>query len=652
MKLYISPEGNDTNDGRTTNNALLTLEGAEKTISVLRKEGFTSQIICYMLPGSYFFAKPYSISPIWNFVTLEAQTPQTVQFTGSREISGFKECQVNGRRAFQVYLPEVEQGIWYFKQLFVNGQVSNRTRLPEAGYYWMEGVPGVNFQSELFDGSSSFIYSSDNIKSFHNLFDTEVVVLHFWIEERMPIRCVNEGKHIVHLGKKSIFSLKDDFLPRYAKYYVENTIEGLLSPGQWYLDSCNGQLYYLPFEEETVDSIVVTAPCTSQLLAIEGSIEQHDYVEHFNVKGIEFAYTNWYQPVTIEYSTKAGIDYASAPQAADSVPGVITLRGTKNCSISECSVHDIGFYGFDIQSGCENTSILHNEIYRGGAGGIKAGGADIYGSPAFRCSKSNISYNHIYDCGKVFYSATGIFLKHTAENHVWHNHIHDMFYSGISSGWVWGYGPNISCQNSFCFNHIHDLGKGILSDMGGIYLLGIQPGTEVKNNLIYNVKSSNYGGWALYTDEGSSHIVLENNICLNTSSHVFHQHYGGENIIRNNILCFGEEGIIAFPKGIDRMQFTFTGNIVITKGSVPFHNKYDKVGWFISDCNLFFDVSEDKSVNLDEWLLRWQMLGYDAHSIIGDPGFISIDEMNFDIPADSPAFKIGFHPICMKDVGV
>src|SRR5690606_35017987 len=129
--------------------------------------------------------------------------------------------------------------------------------------------------------------------------------------------------------------------------------------------------------------------------------------------------------------------------------------------------------------------------------------------------------------------------------------------------------------------------------MGGVYLLGIAPGTVVRGNHIHDVECQNYGGWGIYLDEGSSHVVIEGNVVHDTSSQCYHQHYGREVIVRDNIWARGREGNIAISRPEDHTSFTFLSNFVVgtsTSGFVSNSGARSVRNYSIdNDLNLFWD---------------------------------------------------------------
>jgi hypothetical protein len=231
----------------------------------------------------------------------------------------------------------------------------------------------------------------------------------------------------------------------------------------------------------------------------------------------------------------------------------------------------------------------------------------------------------------VFFSAIGIFIKDSFGNCVKGNEIYNLEYTGISCGWVWGYNESTTHHNIIEDNHIHHLGSGLMSDMGGIYLLGPQPGTELRGNHIHDVKKANYGGWGIYLDEGSSYVVVEKNKVYNTTCEAFFQHYGMENIIRDNDFASASgEGVI----GLGRIKngcaaFNLIRNTLkAEKGTPVFHIGHiarAKTGLFVSEANdiscdgetPFYSARDGKGTcGADEWR-SW---GFDRTSRIAVKG--------------------------------
>ena len=88
----------------------------------------------------------------------------------------------------------------------------------------------------------------------------------------------------------------------------------------------------------------------------------------------------------------------------------------------------------------------------------------------------------------------------------------------------------------------------VLSDLGGIYTLGDQTGTVIRHNHFHDIWAGKYGGWAIYCDEGSRNILIENNLAHRCRHACFNQHYGKDNIVRNNIFAFADTSVVMMAK--------------------------------------------------------------------------------------------------------
>jgi hypothetical protein len=149
-------------------------------------------------------------------------------------------------------------------------------------------------------------------------------------------------------------------------------------------------------------------------------------------------------------------------------------------------------------------------------------------------------------------------------------------------------------------------------------------------------------------------MVLESNVVYRCKNAGFHQHYGRENIVRNNVFAFNREHQLMRTREEEHQSFTFENNIVyFDSGDLLGSNwSNDK---FRMDRNVYFDVRlanapetlPFKKLALPEWRAR----GHDLNSVIADPLFVSPQKHNFSLKKGSPALALGFKPIQLSDVG-
>jgi hypothetical protein len=609
---------------------------------------------------------------------LDRADPPT--FDGAVTLSSWRESEVGGVRVWETDAPA-----GYARSLFAAGRRVPRPRFPREGYLRIADQPGLDLAHDwidtLFEGSDSFVYRDGDAWRFHDLEQVEAVVPHYWVEERMPLVEIDEARRTVRSSRRSIFALRDDLVKRFARYYWDNVFETLGDqPGQWYFDRQRNRVLYVPREEDRLKTFQAQLPVLSQFVLVTGRPESGEYVRDFTLQGLRFVHADWQHPARSsppfqipQDDELPAVSYASAPQAAANVDAAIELVGVRDSAVRGCVIERIGGYAVELGAGCQQVVVSGNEMRDLGGGGVRLGGAAVLDDPGSN-QHNTIADNEIGRGGQVFPQAVGVLTCHSAYNTIAHNHIHHLFYSGVSVGWVWGYGDNPSRGNLIADNHIHHLGAGILNDMGGVYLLGVQPGTIVRGNLIHDVECANYGGWGIYLDQGSSYVLVEGNVCHDVSSQCFHLHFGRENILRDNVFAFGRQGQVEITLIEDHLSFSLERNILVGAGVPAISGRAGSSNVrdyrIDSDHNLFWDVtgqvqiagnirretSGDKAGRwwVEETVSReeWEGLGHDRHSVVADPEFVDVVARCFAVKPTSPATELGVHVPGLRGVGI
>jgi parallel beta-helix repeat protein len=608
--IVVSPDG-----------PVKTLAAARDTARAQRRAGASGTITIQIRDGVYFLKETLVLTPEDSNTTWEAAPGVKPAISGGRVISGWK------KGAGPIWTADA--GDAYFRQLFVTGHRAQRARTPNYGFYRIDGASPTDKPIRLH-------YRGNDIHPQWANSGAEIIGLLAWADFRMPIVSVDDTAHLATLTLDPRPSNKESD----ARYYIENAPDALDSPGEWYLDRNAHVVSYWPAAGENMQSEQVIAPALVQLVHLEGKPEQNQFVRNVTFRGLLFEHADW----SIDPNGYA--DTQAAMPASAAVEGI----GALDTKIEKCTVAHSGGYAIFFGRGSKRTQVLASELFDLGGGGIKLGEPRQFPNDDEQNYENIVADNHIHDLGLVYAPAVGIWVLQSGRNQIVHNHIHDLFYTAISVGWTWGYGENQSKGNIIEYNHLHDIGKQMLSDMGGIYTLGIQPGTRIRNNLIHGISSFTYGGWGIYPDEGSSEMFIENNIVYNCKSAGFHQHYGRENMVRNNIWAFNRENQLMRTRAESHISFTFERNIVYFDqgrllGSNWTGNKY------VMKDNLYFDTRGTNIRFAGQSFEEWKAAGRDAGSVIADPLFVNAGNFDFSLRPESPALKMGFQPIDMKDVG-
>lgn len=613
--IFASANASKGGDG-TSKHPFQSLEEVRQSLKRLPESSREAGVVVE-LAGTFHLKETAVFGPEASRVTFRG-AKRGATLSGGVPIQGWRRDSTNGIDAISAPIPGHLLGRRSM-QLFEAGGAGRRLlrpRFPSSGYLQVGELPPGAKEGEWNKGQNWFKFKGEDLRKFRNLNEVEMVVHHYWVTSRMPIESVDLDQKIVRSSKTSVWRLTDDYTGQGAPYWLDNVGEALTNPGEFYYDTEGGKLIVSPFGRISPEKASYVAPRLETVLRLEGA-------DHVNLEGLRIEHTEFQYPA----------DKSGDIQAAFSIPGALQIVGGSEVAIRSCKFQHLGTYGLEITGKATQAKVESCDFKDLGAGGIKID----HGTEA-----TTVEDSIIQDIGVLYPSAIGIWIGDSGHNRVSHNLIERTGYTGISIGWTWGYGPSKAVANIIEDNIIRDIGQNLLSDMGGIYNLGVSPGTILRRNYIADVKSRGYGGWGIYLDEGSTKVLVEDNVVERTTTGGFHQHYGRDNLIRNNVFAFaGKDGQVIRSRKGDHLSFRFERNVVVWKPGVDLlgggGKTYQNVDF---ERNLLWRVDGKGELPA----------GLSASNLLATPQ-IKFGPRGLEIEGKSPANGLGIVPFSLKGIG-
>lgn len=553
--IYVSANGSDTAVG-TESQPLKTPEAALKMAREWRRLGkpqAADGIRIHIGSGTYRMVKPLFVRPE-DSGTKSSPTVITGCADGSTVISGGIELGGWKKGCADTRLPEsIRQKVWvadapkcgnrivFCRQLWVNGQKAVRAQ---------QGNPGELIRMKDFNiGRKSITIPTPEV-SLNGAGELEMLVHQRWA---IAILRVKEMKDLGN-GFTEVSFYEPESQLEFAHPWPQPVIGGergnssfclvnapqlLDSPGEWYQDYPSGKIYYMPREGEEMNSAEAIVPVLENIVDVDGTRERT--VHDIEFRNITFAHSAWTRPlreglVTLQggfrlidaykllepgLPEKASLEnqaWIARPEAA------VCVRNASAVDFTRCSFKHLGATGLDYEVAVNDSRVSHCSFSDIGGNGILVGKFPDGGfethvpySPAISgdlCSGIKITDNEVYDAANEDWGCAAISAGYVCNTDICHNEVHRLNYSGICVGWGWTPRESGMKNNRINGNYVHDFARQ-LYDVGGIYTLSYQPGSEIIGNRIEDLHDAPYAtndrAFYIYLDEATNGFKITGN---------------------------------------------------------------------------------------------------------------------------------------------
>ncbi len=645
VSLFVAPSGSDANPG-TEAKPLATLAGARDAVRRLHSGGkpLAEAVTVWFRGGDYLLREPCGLSADDSGsaacpVTYRSYANERVRFVGGAAVSRWSAVTDPAiiTRLDPEARPHVVQAnlaaIGYRgaddplalggafgsqshrAELFYDDRPMTLARWPNTGFATIAGVTGEGPKSEFgLNGSTvgKIAYSGDRPSRWVGEKGIRLHGYWFWdwSDEYQQVASIDTAAHLITLAPPyHAFGYRKG-----QRYYAENLLSELDSPGEYYIDRAAGILYFWP-----------PSPGKRAIVSLSSGL--------VDLRGVSCV-------------TFRGITFEAARANA------ITVTDCDHVTVAGCTIRNVGAWGVSIEGG-SNDRVVGCDITDTGDGGVSMAGGDrktltpgghvVDNCLICRYARLYRTYqaavdingvgNRISHCAISDAPHCGILL--TGNNHVieYNDISHVCYESGdVGAFYVgrdWTARGNIVRSNAF-----HDISGPGMYGAKAVYLDDCASGESVTGNLFYNVSSGIELG-------GGRDNLVDNNVFVNCSPAIAADARG---------LGWAHDWVVAGGTLVERLK-------AMPYTQPPWSTSYPQLVPILRD-----DPGAPKGIRITHnisaggWLdaepQAKALIDIEKNVTASDPRFTDAAHGDFSLRPDSPALTLGIKPLDTARAGL
>ncbi len=395
--------------------------------------------------------------------------------------------------------------------------------------YQMARFPKYNPNIKIFGGFSRDVLSRAKADEWKNPKGAYIHAMHLhnWGGFSYEVTGKDENGNLSYIGgwqNNRQMGMHSDFK------YIENVREEMTAPGEWYFDKENGRVYVIPKDGHSLDDAEI---CVNSSFFVFKSCKNVS-LENIKFRRAKRTFMKTSEPLLrSDWTIYRG--------------GAIYFTNSSDCSISKCSLFDIGTNGVFVDGKNKNITVSKCHFKDLGASGVCfVGKPSAVRSPLFEATKSQSFLEidkkrgpksnecpkccTVEDCliervGMTEKQATGVEISMSYGISVINTSIYDASRAGIniSEGTFGGHiidGCDVfdtvkETGDHGSFNswgrdrywHLYDIDESEIYKYAYLDCIG--------KTVIRNSRFRCDRGWDIDLDDGSSNYEIYNNLCLN-----------------------------------------------------------------------------------------------------------------------------------------